>query len=235
MLDTALRIVRQAAGELGLPVPNELTANRSAQAQQMLALLNAAGSELVRAYSWEFLRKTASFTTETGKTQYPLPPDFSWMLNRTLREKSNIYEVTGPVSGQVWSYLNTNMGVAPFFNFIIKGRTIQLMPLTSIGAELSYEYYSDLWVLADDGANTPQNEVKQDTDIPQYDKWLLVKLLKVKLWAAKGLDITTLAGEYTAYLDAVKGQDHAAPTMSITPTTRDELVPPIAPQTGYGL
>lgn len=61
---TALQIIQQAAGEMGLEVPQSVAGTQSADGLQMFALLNAVGSELVRQYPWSNLIKTHKFTTE---------------------------------------------------------------------------------------------------------------------------------------------------------------------------
>ena len=60
---TALQIIQQAAGEMGLEVPQSVAGTQSADGLQMFALLNAVGSELVRQYPWSNLVKTHKFTT----------------------------------------------------------------------------------------------------------------------------------------------------------------------------
>ena len=52
---TALEIVSQVAGELGLAVPSTLTNVADPTAPQLLSILNSAGNDLVNSFSWEEL------------------------------------------------------------------------------------------------------------------------------------------------------------------------------------
>jgi len=238
MRGTAIQIIRQASAELGLPVPVEAAASKEQQAQQMLALLNACGNELVRAFEWQFLRKTATLHLIDGQTDYILPPDFSKLMNDTLWEQSNVYSVTGPVSGRQWAYLKSSVTLAPNYCFIIKNNTFQFMPAPGDNGQgvgdISYDYFSEGWVQDGSNANVFKAYIEQDNDIPQFDFWLCVKFLKVKTWEAKGLDSSHLTEDFRRLFDSVTSQDHGAPVLGLG----RRLLPlpsPVAPETGFGM
>lgn len=237
MLGTAIQVIRQASAELGLPQPQEAAASREIQAVQMLALLNSAGNELVRMFEWQFLRKTASLALIDGQSEYALPPDFSKLMNQTLWEESNVYSVIGPVSGRTWAYLKNSVTVAPEYCFIIKDRKFQFMPVPGADGSgtgnINYDYFSDGWVQDADNSGLYRSVILNDADILQFDFWLLVKLLKLKTWEAKGLDTTTLRDDYMRAFSDITGQDKGAPVLCMAKHW-NTLPPPIAPDTGYG-
>jgi hypothetical protein len=72
MSSTMLSLIQQATGEMGLSVPTYVAGNTNADVIQQLALLNAAGREIQRAYTWQALNKqhliTVSYTSITGDT-----------------------------------------------------------------------------------------------------------------------------------------------------------------------
>jgi hypothetical protein len=72
MSSTMLQLIQQAAGEMGLAVPTYVAGNAQADVVQQLALLNACGREISRAYIWQALSKqyiiTVSYTSITGNT-----------------------------------------------------------------------------------------------------------------------------------------------------------------------
>ena len=237
MLGTAIKCIRQASLELGLPAPIEAAASREQQAQQMLALLNAAGNELCRMFEWQFLRKTASMTLQDGVMGYPLPPDFVKLMNQTLWEESNVFSVIGPVSGRAWAYLTNSVTVAPNYCFIIKDREFQFMPVpgadgTGTG-NINYDYFSDGWVRDALNSNRYISFIENDNDELQFDFWLLVKFLKLKTWEAKGLDTTALRDDFMRTFYDVTGQDKGAPVLMLTQRF-NVLPPPVAPETGFG-
>lgn len=61
---TALQLIQQATGEMGLTVPVLVTGSGNQDSTQLMALLNAAGHELTRKHPWEALDVEYRFTTE---------------------------------------------------------------------------------------------------------------------------------------------------------------------------
>lgn len=238
MLGTAIQCIKQASAELGLPVPVEAAASREAQPVQMLALLNACGNELVRAFEWEFLRKTASITLVEGQSEYPLASDFSKLMNQTLWEESNIYQVFGPVSGRAWAYMKNSLTIAPNYCFIIKNRQFQFMPTPGSDGQgtgnINYDYFSEGWVQDHADPARYKSLITNDGDIIQFDFMLVVKFLKLKTWEAKGLDTTTLEADFKRTFGDVTGQDHGAAVLSMVHRWFGLPAPTVA-DTGFGL
>lgn len=71
-MTTALALIQQATGEMGLTVPTVVAGSTSQDAIQQLALLNAVGYEVMREYDWQALVKqniiTVTSTTVVGNT-----------------------------------------------------------------------------------------------------------------------------------------------------------------------
>lgn len=63
-----LQLVQQATGEMGLVQPTTVVGNTGVDTIQQLALLNAAGMELVRENIWQGLDKEYRFTTQSLST-----------------------------------------------------------------------------------------------------------------------------------------------------------------------
>lgn len=63
-----LQLVQQATAEMGLTQPTSVVGNTSMDTIQQLALLNAAGMELVRENIWQGLDKEYRFTTQSLST-----------------------------------------------------------------------------------------------------------------------------------------------------------------------
>lgn len=62
-MTTALQIIQQATGEMGLVVPQSVAGTQTADNVQLLALLNAVGSELRSQHTWQRLQKEYRFFT----------------------------------------------------------------------------------------------------------------------------------------------------------------------------
>lgn len=62
-MSTLLELVQRAVGELGLPVPAFVVGNTAQDVVQQLALMNAAGNNLVSLHDWQALQKEYRFYT----------------------------------------------------------------------------------------------------------------------------------------------------------------------------
>lgn len=65
MGSTALALIQQATGEMGVTVPGFVVGNTAADAVQQLALLNALGNELARERDWQAMVVEYQFNTPT--------------------------------------------------------------------------------------------------------------------------------------------------------------------------
>lgn len=63
-MSTMLQLVQQVTAELNLPVPNFVAGNTSQDVQQVLALMNGAGYDLVKEHDWQGLEKEHRFYTQ---------------------------------------------------------------------------------------------------------------------------------------------------------------------------
>lgn len=217
MLGTAKQIAIQAASELGLPVPADLVTSREQSSIQMLAMINSAGNELVTLYDWEFLVKTHTILSVANQGSYPRPDDYGRQINQTIWDKNNRRPAFGPVTPQGWQVLtNALISVGPFVRYRVAGRNVEFLPVPKdAGLNYNYQYISSAWVNSylDPAKNTSM--VADDNDVIQFDFWLMVRFLKLKLWQAKGLDTASLASDFNRTMDAVTGQDHGAPVLGL--------------------
>lgn len=68
MSQTMLQMVQQVAAELNLAVPTYVVGNQSQDVQQILALMNGAGYDLVKEYDWQALQVQYRFYTQAINT-----------------------------------------------------------------------------------------------------------------------------------------------------------------------
>lgn len=220
MYGNALQIARQAAQELGLPAPAELVTSQEQTSIQMLGLLNAAGNELLNIFEWQFLNKTFLLKTIAGEGKYAIPSDVSRIINQTMWDYGNRRPAYGPVSSQGWQVLtNALISVGPFARYRVVDNSIEILPIPGQSDHVfDFQYISNGWVhnYLDPALYT--SFILNDLDTPMFDFWLLVKLLKVKMWQAKGLDVTAYVSDFTRTLDALTGMDHGAPVLGLANT-----------------
>jgi hypothetical protein len=220
MEGTAIQVATQAAMELGLPAPGALIGSQEQTAIQLLALLQSSGNELIMYFDWEFLTKTHSIVSLANVGAYPAPSDYARMLNQTLWDHGNRRPAYGPVSPQGWQVLtNALISVGPFVRYRIVRGKVEFLPVPQdAGHEFNYQYISDAWV---NSFTSPANYgpmITNDQDIITFDFWMMVKFLKLKMWQAKGLDVTALSADFVRVFDSVTGQDHGAPVLGLSNT-----------------
>ena len=68
MSQTMLQLVQQTTAELNLAVPTFVAGNQSQDVQQILALMNGAGYDLVKEYDWQALQVQYRFYTQAINT-----------------------------------------------------------------------------------------------------------------------------------------------------------------------
>ena len=68
MSQTMLQLVQQTTAELNLAVPTYVAGNQSQDVQQILALMNGAGYDLVKEYDWQALQVQYRFYTQAINT-----------------------------------------------------------------------------------------------------------------------------------------------------------------------
>jgi len=224
MRGTALKIVQQACGELGLPVPAYGLASQDQTTIQLFALLNSCGNEMLNWMDWQFLIKDHEITTNGTDVAYPRPSDFNSQINQTIWDKGMRRPVRGPLSPQQWSAIkNRIVSVGPFIMYRINGDMVEFN--RNPGADtIVYQYVSNGWVEQYDNPAIHSQMIANDNDIVTYEFWLMVKMLKMRMWGAKGLDSSALKKEFDTLYDAITGQDQGAPILNMSPRVRGALI-----------
>lgn len=212
---SALTIVKQVANELGLPAPTALP-SEDVQAAQLLALLNAAGNELILYYPWEQFLATWSFDTVPGQSDYVIPADWGYFIDQTQWDTTNRWPLLGPKSPQEWAWLKSGIvAAAPRMRFRVMQSKFQIWPVPQAVFNFRMEYCSKNWVMQDN--MTPASLVVSGSDTVLLHPWLMVKYLKLKFYELKGFDATGPQGDFTRIYLSLTGKDKGAPKLSLSP------------------
>jgi len=127
----------------------------------------------------------------------------------------------GPVSPQVWAWNKFGLVAAGvYFQYRILHNKYAVYPIPGVGQEFALYYISKNWVI-DGSSPDPQNPIYIDrviraTDTPLYDRRVMISGLKVKMWAQKGFDTTTLQEEFNYLLASEKAQNQGAPVINLS-------------------
>lgn len=236
--DTVQWVVQQAMLEMGLPKPSEVVASGDSTVQQMLALFNSCGYEMVLGYPWEQLTKEWLLSTEDGVPDYDLPTDWSYFLDQTQWDRTNHWPLLGPKTAQEWQWLKGGLlSSGPRLRYRLRGSKFQLFPTPSAqntpsnGSEgefvpwtLAMEYVANTWLQDASAGNTYYSDAHADSDILLLDPWIMVKFLKLKFWEAKGLDTTAYTKDFLNTWNFRLGKNKGAPILTLSPRPRTQLI-----------
>ena len=112
MSSTMLQLVQQVTAELNLAVPNAVVGNPSQDVQQVLALMNGQGYDLIKEYDWQALQVQYRFYTQAincnatsvnGSTLLAVDPgvditavDKQWQITGyNINQDTNVVSVSG--------------------------------------------------------------------------------------------------------------------------------------------
>lgn len=213
---SVLVIVNQALQELGLPsAPTAVSAPDDQTGFQALGLVNALGSQLVKAHDWQFLEKIMTIVGDGVISEFDLPADFGRIVNQTQWASSNRRPMFGPMSPQGWSWVQYGIvSVGVYYRYRILRNKFTVFPTPSLGETLHFYYISRNWVY-DPILAIYKDTATNDADEPVFDQYLMIAGTKFKLWNAKGLDATDLGNQFSYMLEAEKAQTTGAPVISL--------------------
>lgn len=224
---TVQHIVDRAFQELGLPTETLVVGVMGQNGEQALALLNSLGDDLVRVHDWQFLEGVHTVTGDGTTTEFDLPTDFGRVVNQTVWDYSDRMRARGPVSAQEWGWVKYGIvSVGTFFRYRILGNKFVVFPTPAVGEELKFFYIKKNWV-TDDDTVTMKDAADGPNDVPVFDRNLLVKGLKLRVWAQKGFDTTVLATEFDYILTAEKGQNSGAGDIRLSAAYDSILIDPL--------
>lgn len=214
---SALSVVQQVAGELGLPTPTSLFGTDNPQTSQLVALLNSSGNELLMYYPWEFLVKFWTWDTVDGQSEYQVPDDWAYFVDQTQWDQTNHWPLLGPKSPQEWAWLKGGLlQAAPRMRYRVYQDKFVLWPTPGdTPFNMSMEYIRRTWVTRADASKGTM--VTADSDYTGYPAWMLIKFIKLKFYELKGFDTTGVRGDFTRIFQSLTGKDRGAPKLSLAP------------------
>jgi len=150
---------------------------------------------------------------------FDIPADFGWFLNRTMWDRTNHWELIGPVSPQVDEWQRSGIvSVGPRKRWRQVGlpdRCWRIWPppsaTTDYPSELVFEYVSDYWVKAAGG--TLKGSFTVDTDTPVVDPQAVMLGIKWRLWQIKGMQYSAMQQEYLDYVSRTGARDGGSPDL----------------------
>ena len=241
---TALEVIQQVLGQLGLPVPQAAASSVNDEtAQQMLRLLTWCGRRLIKPTSgwrWTALLRTWSLDTIPGQTLYDLPSDWDSFEDMTGWNSTTRLPMLGPATDPQWACLKarslgpTTLSVV----YRVRAHKFELYHSPSDVQALLIDYSSRGW--AKDANAVPdeyRDYILKDDDLIAYDNELIEAKLKLAFLDAKGFDTTTAQSAYNEIEEQAICADSDAPVLSAAPSSGYPFINTqySLPDTGYGV
>jgi len=225
---TALAVLNQVAGELGLTRVSTITGLTDIQSVQLLSLLNSAGNELLLYYPWEQLTEEWVLSTVDGQADYDLPDDYKYFTDQTQWDRTNHWPLLGPKSPQEWAWLKGALVAAlPRQRFRVQNNQFKLWPTPAAVHTLAMEYIKCNWIIsAVPIADTAASMIVADEDELQYDPWLLIKFVKFKFYELKGMNTTGVNADFMRVFNNLTGKDTGAKVLSLSPQIQTPYIGP---------
>lgn len=223
-LATAQYIADRAVDELGLARTQLVEGLINQVGVQAMALLSSLGEDLVRDHDWQFLEKAVAFQGNGSANIFSLPPDFGRIVNQTVWSEKNKMPASGPVGAKEWGWIKFGMiSSSVYYRYRILNDRFEVFPTPPAGERLQFFYISKNWVIKGDGTGYGDSII-DNTDKPMFDRSVMIKGLKARLWAQKGFDTSVLAREYNDALNLIKAQDQGAPEIRLGRYADSELL-----------
>jgi hypothetical protein len=167
-------------------------------------------------------------STYTGTSQvviardtFALPEDFKWYINATMWDRTNHWELIGPISPQVDEWQRSGIvtqGPRKRWRQVGLPNTCwRIWPpptaTTDYPTTLVFEYNSAYWVQNVAGTRIPR--FTADTDVPVVDSQALILSIKWRLWQIKGFEYGALQAEANDYIARLAARDGGSPDLTL--------------------
>lgn len=242
--DTTLSFgVDQICALVGYPKAPDVAGSTDQGIQQMVAAMNQASAELSALREWQELvqpmtiQVIADFAGQTEKA-FPLPVDYSRMVDQTQWSQGQMWPAIGPVSAQGWaSYLVRNWAPTLSLFWQIRNDKIWFMrPPFPVAAPFTCYYVSRGSVTDQDDPLLIKNIASKNGDTFLLDGLLIILFARMKWLEYKGFDTSSAARDYQTQYDSRAGNDRGAPVLSLSMSQNYPLIGiGNIPDTGIGM
>lgn len=241
---TVNEVVNRAAVQVGLTPVTDVFSGVDPVFTQLTSLLTTGLQTLMEDHVWQILVREFQLTTGADETgEFPLPPDFGYMIDQTGWERSENVPLIGPLSAQDWTYLlgRDLVGSTIYAAFRFDQDQFFVFPNDPVpeGLDINFEYISrNLIQIAGTSPVEYTDEAVTASDIVLLPPNLVVLQLKMLLLEAKGFDSTKATDAFNLALSSWIGKDNSA---GILNAARWRYWYPYLdvyrnlPDTGYGL
>ena len=231
-----LSICQQVANECAIVAPATIINNSDDTAVRLLAFAQREGKMLSQKYDWSTLQREHTFTTANGTAYYDLPSDFRHMLNETVWNRSQFWDVRGGLSPQEWQeWKSSFLGGSTYRNrYRLKPVAgvdkFYIDPTPADAEDYVFEYMSNSWCQSAGGA--AQTEWTADSDTARISEHLIELGVVWRMLQGLGMDYGDQRAQYENEVIKAYARDNGGYTLDQS-LRRNKFVFRI-PETGAG-
>lgn len=150
---TILSVIQTVCKELSLTAPSAVVGSTDLTVIQLLAFAEREGKETRNKWRWPQLNREFTWTLAASQANYAFNTDYDYQVFCTHWDRSQYWQLVGPVSEQEWQALKSGVvTTTPRREFRIKGaadRQIYIHPTPTSsdnGLTMVFEYQSKNWI-----------------------------------------------------------------------------------------
>lgn len=206
-----LSVVTSVSRRVGIGVPTTVVGATDDATLQLLDLAQEGVEDICHRHGWQRLRSFQSFTTSAQIQQIgSLPADYDRMAQgMTMWDVSSRLPVAGPALPDSWASLQV-LGVSTALNMTYRllGGSVALYPIPAAGHTITFEYISSYGVV--DASGVAKQAFTADTDTTRFPEGLLLRDLRWRWKAAKGLDYAEERAVFEEAFERAVGSDYGS-------------------------
>jgi hypothetical protein len=213
-----LSLIGSVCVRVGLPRPNAAFTSVDPQVQQVVELASEEGQELAARHPWQALTREATFTTVAAEVQGTIQgmtgPDFKYVINDTIWNRSLRRPVFGPKSPADWQNLKAQFVNGPWNQYRIRGNQVLFTPQPGAGEDCYFEWQSSYWCVGLSGSPYADSW-GADSDTSLLDERIMA-LGTIWRWkAAKGLEYAEDFLKYERDVQDAMARDGGKPKLNL--------------------
>lgn len=239
-----LTICQNIANSIPVSKPTQIVGNNDQTAVLLLSAAQKAGKSISKKRNsnggWLILQKEHTFSTVASQADYTLPSDYERLIQDTLWDRTNFWEMRGPLTPSEWQmYKSSVLGqsVSLRQRFRIRNSTntkvFSIDPTPAAVYSMVFEYVSDQWCQSSGG--TDQSAWAADTDTGILDEYLIELDALWRVLKRMGMSYAEEYNEAEREISKALAADGGSGRISLNSNTGTHLIDAgNVPDTGFG-